>query len=85
MCLVISTTQTKETVFDKFLFSSKDGGTPIWNLIVPEHIKYTFSVETDFIVKDSLHDKERDDSSEDDIIKRFNDNFFANVSPRMTV
>lgn len=77
---MITATQTKESLFENFLFTSKEGQEPIFNLVIPHCIKYQFSVETDFKVKDNFHEKQWENSKEDDIIKRFNDNFFSNVS-----
>jgi len=79
----VSHTQGKEGVFTHFLFSSKQGQTSLWDLIVPATTKYTFSVETDFKVKDSRLEKHWENNKEDDIIKRFNDSFFVNVSQEL--
>lgn len=79
ICSVISTTQSKEAIFDTFLFPSSEDMPKLWNVLVPETIEYKFSVETDFKIKDSFYEKQWDESKDDDIIKRFNDNFFTNV------
>lgn len=67
-------------MYENFLFTSQKDQLPIWDLIVPASIEYQFSVETDFKVKDSRNEQHWDNNQEDDIIKRFNDSFFANVS-----
>ena len=77
---IITYTQTKESVYENFLFTSQKDQLSIWDLIVPASIEYQFSVETDFKVKDSRNEQHWDNNQEDDIIKRFNDSFFANVS-----
>ena len=80
ICIIISTTQTKEAIFEKFLFWSGDVTSPVWNALIPDHIKYKFSVETDFEVKGNKNDNHFENHNEDEIIRRFNDNFFiANV------
>ena len=45
---------------------------------MPETIQYQFSVETDFKIKSFDNEANLETSQEDEIIKRFNDNFFAN-------
>ena len=78
---VVSHTQSKEAVFENFLFTSKEGQKTIWDLLVPETTVYQFSVETDFKIKDSVYENKvwEENQEEDVIIQRFNDNFFANV------
>lgn len=59
------------------MFSSDSSGS-LWNLLVPKTIEYTFSVETTFKVQSFEQEENLEISQEDEIIKRFNDNFFAN-------
>ena len=60
------------------MFTSEKDQPPIWNLIVPETIEYQFSVETNFKIESFDNEANLEISPEDEIIKRFNDNFFAN-------
>jgi hypothetical protein len=78
ICSLISTTQSKELVFEKFLFTSSTTETPLWNLLVPDTIEYKFWVETNFKVQTFNNEDTLEVCQEDEIIKRFNDNFFAN-------
>lgn len=80
---IITYTQTKEAVYEQFLFTSNKSQLPLWDLIVPASTEYKFSVETDFKVKDCRNEIHWDNNEEDEIIKRFNDSFFANVSLKL--